>query len=271
MKLLKLLLIILIPIVLIGGVIYHAFWKQLEKHINQQIDTIWVDAQTSGMAITGEKPRLEGYPGVPVVRFQGSITDATGLTMNFPDITYRGFPVPGSRMTLDMPSGVTMTGPVLPEPVVVREAHLYIKLPYNLPSGPEEAYIRAWQANGGTIPIESLYLKTDLVRMAGEGFIGLDEQLQLAGTINAKVVGLDALMADLTEKKIMEGRSAIMAQSFLQMLIQHDPVTQEPYVQTAIRIQNRGVFLGPLRVASLPELFWNNGSQPVRRQLPAGE
>ena len=78
------------------------------------------------------------------------------------------------------------------------------------------------------------------------------------------------LLADLTEKGVIKGKSAVMAQSFLQMLIQRDPVTGETFFVTGIRIQNRGVFLGPLRVASLPEPPWNDGHRPVRRRLPGG-
>ncbi len=270
-KPLKIILLVTLSLLLIAAVGYTIFWKQLETHINQQIDTMWADAATQGVVITGEKPRMTGFPGLPTIKFQGTITDATGLLMTCPEITYTGFPLPGQRMKLDLPAGVTITGYGRPEPVIVNEAHLYILLPYNLPRGVEAADMQAWQASGGAIPIESLFLRTDILKIEGQGTIGLDEKLQLSGLIDTKMVGVDALLADLAERGVMQGKSAAMAQSFLQMMIKHDPLTNEPYIQTPLRIQNRGVFLGPLRVASLPELFWNSGNQPVRRQLPAAE
>ena len=270
-KTLKIILWITLPVILLGAGAYFVFWKQLETHINQQIDTLWADAQASGVVITGEKPQMSGFPGLPTIKFQGTITDATGLMMMCPEITYTGFPVPGSRMKLDLPAGMTITGYGLPEPVTITEAHVYIMLPYNLPLGVEAKHMQAWQASGGAIPIESLHLKTDILTVDGQGTIGLDEKLQLAGTITTKIIGMDALLADLAERKVIQGKSAVMAQSMIQMLIQNDPVTGEPFFQTALRIQNRGVFLGPLRVASLPELLWNTDSQPVRRQLPVSE
>lgn len=265
-KPLKFFLILIGLLLMIAGAGYIVFWKNLETQVNGQIDILWADAQSSGVIITGEKPRVSGFPFIPRIHFQGTITDATGLLLTCPDITYSGFPVPGSRMKLDFPAGLTVSGAGLPQPTIVNEAHLYIRLPYNLPRGAEEAQIRAWQASGGTVPVESLHIKTDLLDVSAEGTVGLDEQLQISGLLNARIAGLDALLADLSEKGVIRGQNAIAAQSVLQMLIQRDPVTGETFFQTAIRLQNRGVYLGPLRVGSLPELFWNNGSPPAPRQ-----
>ena len=210
------------------------------------------------------------FPFPPTVSFQGTVTDPTKTVWTIPNAVYRGFPVQGFPMKLDMPAGLTISGPAFPQPVVLTEVQLGIQLPFNLPRSFNAGDLKVWQATGEHISIKKLHVKSDMLTIDGQGFVGLDDKLQLSGLITSRVAGLDALLADLTEKGIIKGKSAVMAQSFLQMLIQRDPVTGETFFVTGIRIQNRGVFLGPLRVASLPEPPWNDGHRPVRRRLPGG-
>jgi hypothetical protein len=267
-EIIKRLAILLILLAFAG---YAYVWRHIADRIDQQIDIAWSDAESFGIVITGEKPQVYGFPFFPTISFQGTVTGPAQTTLTIPEAILRGFPVQGFPVKMEMPSGLTINSPGFLQPIVVTEARFRIQLPFNLPRSFNQADLKAWQATGEHIPIKELHIKSSLLSIDGEGYIGLDDKLEISGLITSRVAGMDALLADMTEKGVIKGKSAVMAQSFLQMLIQRDPVTGETFFVTGIRIQNRGVFLGPLRVASLPEPHWNSDNQPVRRQLPAVE
>ena len=236
---------------------YSAFWWTVSSQISRQIDTLWISMGAGGATTTAEKPEPYGFPAPPTITFKGTVTEANGTIWNFPDLTYRGFPLPGFMMALETPQGFSIQGPMFPHPIEISEASLFVLLPHDLPGSMNSETLRVWQEKGGTIPIEYLLIKSGELNVLGQGFFALDEQLQLAGTVNARITGMESLMATLTEKGVLKGEGAVMAQSFLQMLTKVDPVTQQKFFDTQIKIQKRGVFLGPLRIGYMPEIVWD--------------
>lgn len=237
-------------------VAYYVFWFTLATALTQQVDSGWEATEASGARIIGEKPKVGGFPFAPKVTFSGMITESNLTSWSIPKIEFRGYPLPGFTQYLELPKGVEISGPAFRRPVVLDEAYLTVRLPLNLPTTFNETTVRAWQQAQGALPVERISFKAKELSVTGSGVLSLDEKLQPSGQIMTRVVGMDALLADLTEEGILKGQSAIMAQSFLQMINQKDPETGEVYFETPIRVQNRGIFLGPMRVATLPEIVW---------------
>jgi hypothetical protein len=249
-------LYVLLALLILGVVGYYVVWFKLATELDRQVDSAWQETQASGATIVGIKPKVAGFPFAPTVTFSGTITEKNGTGWSLPKITFRGFPLPGFAQHLEAPQGLEISGPLFPRSIQLDEAFLTIRLPLNLPTAFNETSVRAWQQANGEMPVERISFKAKELSVSGQGVLSLDDKLQPSGQIMTRVVGMDALLADLTEQGVMKGQSAIMAQSFLQMINQKDPQTGEVYFETPIRIQNRGVFLGPMRVGNLPEIVW---------------
>ncbi len=269
----------LVALTFIGVVLYYVVWFKLATELTHQVDSAWESTQASGASIIGEKPKIKGFPFAPTVSFSGTITEVNGTVWAFPKLEFRGFPLPGFSQNLEASDGLEISGRLFPRPIKLDEAYLTIKLPLNLPTTFNETSIRAWQQAEGEMPVERLSFKAKELSVDGKGVLSLDDKLQPSGQIMTRVVGMDALLADLTEQGILKGQSAIMAQSFLQMINQRDPQTGETYFETPIRIQNRGIFLGPMRVGNLPEIVWEGmipdplsiRRAPPESQSPSGQ
>ncbi len=264
----------LVALLLVGIVLYFVVWIKLASALSHQVDSAWESAEISGARIVGQKPLVKGFPFTPVVSFSGSITETNGTQWSFQKIEFKGFPLPGFSQHLEVPQGLEISGPMFPRSIQLDEAYLTIKLPLNLPTTYTETSMRAWQQANGEMPVERLSFKAKELSVNGQGVLNLDDKLQPSGQIMTRVVGMDALLADLTEQGILKGQSAIMAQSFLQLINQKDPQTGEVYFETPVRIQNRGIFLGPMRVGNLPEIVWE-GMIPdplsIRRTPPESQ
>lgn len=237
--------------------LYGVFWWTVAAQISAQVDTLWVSMGAGGAKTDAEKPEPYGFPGSPAITFKGSVTEANGTIWTFPELTYRGFPIPGFRMSLETPKGFSIQGPLFPNPIEISEGSLFILLPRDLPQSMKVAPLRAWQQKGGMIPVEYLQIRSGDLNVLGRGHLELDENLQLAGTIDSRITGMETMLQTLSDRGILKGQSAVMAQSFLQMLVKVDPVTNEKFFDTQIRIQKRGVFLGPLRIGYMPEILWD--------------
>lgn len=251
----------LLSIALLIFAAYSAFWFVVAKQIDEQIATIWVSMGAAGAKTDAVKPKAHGYPFPPIVTFKGDITEENGTLWTFPELTYRGFPLPGFKMALDAPQGFGIQGALFPQPVSVDEGYISITLPTNLPGNMTVENLTAWQQAGGQIPIDALYFRSGELKIQGLGYLNLDEQLQLAGQVDARIVGMGMLLQDLTSRGILNGGSAVMAQNFLNVLSQEDPVTKERFFVTQIKIQKRGVFFGPLRIGYMPEINWEAGEK----------
>lgn len=240
---------------------YSAFWVVVAKQIDSQISTVWVSMGAAGTKTDGVQPKVSGYPFPPTVTFKGTVTAEDGTRWTFPELTYRGFPLPAFHMALNAPQGFGIQGALFPQPVSVDEGYLSIILPSNLPGSMSIENLTAWQQAGGVIPIEALYFRAGELKIQGMGKLNLDEQLQLAGQVDARIVGMGMLLQDLTARGVLQGGSAVMAQNFLNVLSQEDPVTKEKFFVTQIKIQKRGVFFGPLRIGYVPEINWQAGEK----------
>lgn len=241
--------------------VYTIFWFIVSAQINKQIDTIWVSMSAGGAKIVGEKPSVSGYPFPPTVIFSGQITEENGTLWTFPELSYRGFPVAGFSMGLDAPKGFSLQGALFPRPVNIDEGYIYLTLPRDLPGNMNVRNLTVWQQSGSHIPINALLFKSGNLLIRGNGFFALDDKLQLAGEVDARIDGMDELLQELSARGILKGGSISMAQSFLTALSQQDPQTGSNYFVTQIKIQKRGVFFGPLRIGYMPEIVWNAGEK----------
>ncbi len=245
-------------LVILAFIVYGVIWVLIAREMTRNLDDIWNNQERYRIVIAGNEPAITGFPAPPTITFSGSVTDRNGLIYASPAFIYRGFPLPTQAITLEAPQGIDFSGPVLRTPVHLDMLKLRVRIPAGFPTKFDATTIRAWQQQGGTLPVEDLEVLRGSLKLDGSGYLNLDEKLQPSGMLTVKLTGIDDLLNELVANKTIGEKQALMAQSLLNLMSQKDTATGETSITTGIRIQSGGVFLGPLRVASLPEWRWTN-------------
>lgn len=268
-KFLSLFLLSLSGLVVLVSCLYSLMWYLVAQQTQKQIDALWQSATASDIKISGEKPRIKGYPSPPTLHFQGKITDKQGTEWTIPALDVLGFFVPAQTIYAELPQGLTVTGEIIPEKkIVVTAAALKLSLPGDLPLSLHEKPIKAWQARGGYLSVQWVSVVSPPLSFEGNGTIGLDEALQITADLPLKIKGVDILLANLAERKVITGKEALMVQGLAQVLNEKDPKTGESIMSANLQIQKRGVFIGPMRIATLQEIVWPWAKEPSSSLSP---
>jgi hypothetical protein len=256
----------------IAVAVYCYAWIAYVRQAQKQIDIAWENAGVEyNLAITGEKPDIKGFPFTPHVTYAGRIThNPTGFYADVPELTYRGFPAPTQIQELSTPKGFVLNLPVMGRTVTVTSASLMINWPRYLPMQFDKAAVSVWQKQNDPLVVHAIAFQTPDIKATGNGMIGLDESLQIAGYINLRIIGLEKLLTAAEGDSPSKPESMKTAKQFLQMLSHTDAATGETYFDTTLRLENKGVYFGPMKIAAIPEMPWET-AHPVdvpRRQKP---
>lgn len=245
-------------IVLVMFSIYSMAWYTFTKRAEVYMNMGWQDK--ANYTVTGEIPDFTGYPFVPTAKFAGTIEHGSGLKIETPEIIFSGFPAPRQIQTLDAPHGLKISGDILERDLTFDYAFLQFRGP-RIPSSNRQEDVESWQKAGHDVTIEQIILKAGNVYARGSGTMGLDDKLQLTADITVRVIGMESLFDTLAADK--GEKSIAMARSFFQMISQIDAKTGEKYFETTLKIQNRGLYFGPMRISGLPEITWKSEKPPV--------
>lgn len=265
---LKAIILTLVSIIAIMFAIYTMAWFALTKKAEVILATLWTD---KNFEITGKPPIFSGYPMPPKTHFSGSLTHVSGLKIESDSLDYYGFPVAHQIQFFDAPHGINITAPFLDRPLTFDYASIQIRLPYHFPKDLTRDSLLAWQKSNDPFYIPNIVLGAQTISAIGSGVVSLDENLQITADIQARVIGMDSLLDDLEKE---QGQKTIaMARRFLDMMAKTDEKTGQKYFETTLKIQNRAIYFGPMRISSLPEIIWDGDHNPhdpllIRRQRP---
>ena len=263
-KFIKGLAIFISLIAVVVFTIYSIAWYTFTKRVEVYLNTVWQDK--AAFTITGDVPHFTGYPLVPTATFSGTFEHVSGLKIETPELIFTGFPAPRQIHMLDAPKGIQISSPFLDRDLNFDYAYLQFIAP-RLPASDRYEDIEGWQKAGHQLVIQQMILSAGAISARGSGTLGLDDNLQLSADITARVIGMDLFFDMLAEEK---GEKTIaIARNFFNMMSQVDEKTGNKYFETTLKIQNRGLYFGPMRISGLPELKWKQVSQPVSRgRLP---
>lgn len=231
--------------------IYSIAWYTFCKRAEIYLNTVWQDKT---LEIVGERPHFSGYPLVPSAHFSGSIEQKEGFKFSTPDIILTGFPAVSQIQSLEAPKGIRLSSPYLDQDINLDYGFVQFILPFRIPYSDRKVDIEAWQKSNSPIVISQIVFKGGNIYAHGNGTLFLDEDLQIAADINARVVGMDVLLDELAKEK--GDKTVAIARSFFNMMSQIDPKTGEKYFETTLKIQKRAIYFGPMRISGLPELKW---------------
>lgn len=122
------------------------------------------------------------------------------------------------------------------------------------PPAPEPASLSAWSRNGGTVELERLAVNWGPMRLSLNGTFALDHDLQPQAAMTMEVRGAQETLTAL--QTLLKPKDVNMARTVLSMLSRPAADDGKPVVTAPVTIQSRALFLGPLRVAAVPEVVW---------------
>jgi hypothetical protein len=243
-------LVILLAVTIVFA-IYTAAWFAFTKRAEAYMNLVWANKE---FTITGERPSFTGFPLPPEARFSGSFAQKKGFTLITPDLYYSGFPVIGQLQYIEPVQGLKISSIYLDQDIQLDYAAMQIRIPLSFPSDMKRESVSAWQETNAPFTIPKIVLKAGEISAIGSGTVSLDENLQIKADIDARVIGMEKLLDDMEEKN--GKRNIAIARNMLNMLIKTDELTGQTYFETTIKIQNRGLYFGPLRITGLPEIKW---------------
>ncbi|MBL8642072.1 MAG: DUF2125 domain-containing protein [Alphaproteobacteria bacterium] len=250
-KLIKGILLTLTLIISIIFSIYSLAWYSFTKRAEAYLNVIWQDK--SHFTVTGDIPRFSGYPFIPKAKFSGTFKHISGIDITTPELIMTGFPAPFQTQMLEAPQGIQITSNYLERPIKLDYGYIQFKIPH-LPASDTREDINTWQKTKQPITVEHFVIQTGSIYARGSGTIGLDDNLQLNADITTRVIGLETLLDSLAAEQ--GERSIAIVRNLFNMMSQIDDKTGEKYFETSLKIQNRAIYFGPMRVSGIPELKW---------------
>ena len=113
--------------------------------------------------------------------------------------------------------------------------------------------LAAWSRDGGTVEVDRAALDWGPLKLAVNGTLALDKDLQPMGAMTAEVRGAAQALTALQDQ--LKPNEMNIARSVVGMLARPDEDGQ-PVIKAPLTIQYRGLFVGPLKVAAVPVIQW---------------
>ncbi len=191
-------------------------------------------------------------------RILGTDFDANGLKF--------GFAIPRAAAETHLDTGLAFWihafiltfKPEKPIPFgnTLEESMVNVRVMGQAPDFSSEDSLREWNESGGVVEFDRLYLRWGPMIVTGSGTIGLDPALQPEGAFSCRVEGMNAALANLVGKGAIDRRQESLLHSSLQVLSRPSGLTGSSAPIVPVSMQNGGLFLGPVRLLSLPKIDW---------------
>lgn len=257
-----------ISLILIFGLIcasfagYAVFWHTTAQVINDEIVSLFLEADKNAVTIDGARPSVSGFPGKHQVSFSGFIHNGY-TTLAIPALKIRGFPVPGQEIDVLFPQGLSLSSDAFPLDSNTIDSDLWSlsylafagPLPVHTPAAGTVEALSRWRDGGGRITVTSFALKKESLEASGSGEVSLDANLQPLGNLHLFVKGHQPFLGWLQKKNLIESKQALITSAVLNALAK-DNDNGEREIEATLTLQNRNVLLGPLRIMTIPEIDW---------------
>lgn len=223
--------------------------------------------------------RIGGFPGP--MNIEGSVS-ATRLWNGAPQkivvpvFSLRGYPVRFLDARLILPQGLYVEGTLDRDVYALDSLEIEGPLPLDIPQKLDETSLAAWRDQGGHITINHFKFSKStsdnetLFSGEGAGMMTLDQDLQPAGKMNARVSGHIEYLNFLAGKGLVRPRDAILASTLLASLSSPDEETGIHHMDIGVSLQSQTLYAGPLAVARLPLVYWGSNSRPASPRSPDG-
>ncbi len=255
-------------LILLSGLVlaYSIFWWLMAQRIEKATEDFRNDLARQGYEITGEPVTVSGFPGNHEVHFSGSLK-GNGIEIQIPSLDAHGFFFPGNEIMIALPGGLNVIEPRNPDGILSLEnALVTFIMPDEIPASPIAEHLQNWQANGNSLKITSFHLKQADTVIKGNALLSLNQSLQpdLETAINLR--GHLDLLQRLRAAGLIEEQQRALIAAILAVASKTDEDTGELNLNAQISISDQNLYVGPVRVASLPEIKWPHSDRDIRNQ-----
>ncbi|MCB9991681.1 MAG: DUF2125 domain-containing protein [Rhodospirillales bacterium] len=243
-------------------VFYTALWFWMAAHIYDEVDDFIRDAQQHGMTVIIRDMEVKGYPMLPEAHVSGRIS-ADDIVVDIPALLVRSLFLPNKPIYIEAPEGVFVAEPA--DKAIWSLSRLVVDaiIPEYLPATITHEDLTQWRDAGNKIVINQFEAQKESLTISGSGNLELDDLLQPTGAFNAKTTGHMDFMIWLQQHGYIKTREAMLASTIMTGLSKTSE-EGETYMEAILTLQNRTLFVGPLKVAQLPMLVWGWRHQPAR-------
>lgn len=264
--------------VILCGIYSFAYYK-FTRIMTAQIDATWAELESMPhIRIEGNKPIIGGFPKPPEIKFSGRIYLEqsfspyldSDLEIELPELEISGFPLPGLKLYLNTPQGLTISQPLINQSLRLDGATALLTLPRHMPRAVDYDALKEWQSRSDPIIVDAFQAKAQEIIVGSTGTLGLDPDLQLDLKLDARIMGVQEFLNRLKENPRLRRNNAgknnlASAESFLKLISKTDDKTGQSYFDIGIFIQNQSVLMGPMRLYKLPPLIWPGSPVTVGR------
>ncbi len=249
-------LLIFSAVVLIGASLYLGFWLTMADAVNRQVQRAYSPAAGTMFALSGEQPRVKGFPGKPVLQYSGDV-HVSDLIFHVPLAEIRGFYLPGQIVEVSFPKGIIPVKPADPHKfVTLQKLSFGLVIPEEWPAYAAEEDLWKWQQNGNYLDIRDLHLQTQDIKIEGVGLLSLDDNLQPDIQFDLVIYTPDALIDRLWKT----GGISDVQKGIASAVINSIPANKQDKANGTIRLRviarNQMLWVGEMPVAPLPEIQW---------------
>ncbi|MCW3477764.1 DUF2125 domain-containing protein [Limobrevibacterium gyesilva] len=115
-----------------------------------------------------------------------------------------------------------------------------------------------WRDGGGTLDLRRVALGWGPLGLTGSATLALDDHMQPMGAATARIVGQSETLDALAAARTINPRTAGAAKAVLGLLARSPEGGGAPEVEVPLTLQNRGLSLGRIPLARMPELYWQD-------------
>lgn len=120
----------------------------------------------------------------------------------------------------------------------------------------ERPQLSRWRKDGGVMEIKKLDLAWGPAKLSGEGTLGLDDTLQPEASLTSQISGHQKTLDSLVAAGVVQEQVARSVRLVLDMMSRRSGPGTEAVIRLPLSIQNRVIYVGPARLARLPQIRW---------------
>lgn len=236
---------------------YSLFWFVIAGSLKEGIAGFEEDIAEQGYRLTDGEARVSGFPRLHKIVFSGNIKGEDGLDILVPDLEIKGMFLPGWEISISFPEGVKLlSSDDEYELFHLNKVFLSFIVPETVPAEVTYPNMKLWHEENGKLDITELLIRSETTSLLGTGRISLDERLQPALDADVTISGISDYLEKLRTADAISDSKFRIANAIISAIGQKDENTGKIRIETTVSVENQKLFIGPLRVASLPVVQW---------------